>query len=186
MNPLLIDVPHSLETDRLTLRVPRAGDGELVFKSVRESLAQLKAWMVWAKDDYSLENSEEWCRRCAADFIEKKQIPFIILLKSGEHIGNLCAFALDWEIPKGEIGYWLRTRFTGQGYMTEAVQAIVRLLMDGLKVKRVELRSDEKNEPSCDVAERCGFALEGTLRSDFKYPDGRLRSTRVYSRVAGA
>ena len=62
-NPLLLDLPHELSTDRLALRSPRAGDGAIVCPSVRESLAELKTWMPWATDDYNVQNAEEWCRK---------------------------------------------------------------------------------------------------------------------------
>jgi RimJ/RimL family protein N-acetyltransferase len=186
VNHLLIEVPDWIETERLTLRVPRAGDGRMVFASVRDSLEELKPWMPWARDDYSVESSEEWCRRSAADFIERKGLNFLMLLKNGEHVGNLGTAALDWDVPKVEIGYWLRTSHCGKGLVTEAVDAVCNVYLKSLKFERIEIRADELNERSWRVAERCGFVLEGTLRNDFRYPHGRLRSTRVYSKLRGA
>ncbi|MFC6617118.1 GNAT family N-acetyltransferase [Deinococcus radiophilus] len=31
--------------------------------------------------------------------------------------------ALDWSVPRGEIGYWIATPHTGQGYALEVAQA---------------------------------------------------------------
>lgn len=90
MDPLLIDVPEQIETDRLILRSPRAGDGKIVYPSVRESLSELKIWMPWASDEYSEESSEQWCRRAAANFITREQLQFAMLLREDQpHVGNI-------------------------------------------------------------------------------------------------
>jgi RimJ/RimL family protein N-acetyltransferase len=45
---------------------------------------------------------------------------------------------------------------------------------------------DDVNVRSWKVAERAGFALEGTLRSDALNPLGEPRDTRVYALTAAA
>jgi RimJ/RimL family protein N-acetyltransferase len=182
---LLIDVPETLDTPRLVLSCPRAGDGPLLAGSVRESLAELKPWMPWATDAYSEQDGELWCRRAAANFLQRSQLQYLVRgRESGAHVGTLGAFAFDWDVPKAEIGYWLRTGHTGHGFMTEAVNALAGLLLERLCFNRVELRTDVRNERSGRVAGRCGFALEATLRSDSRGPDGSLRDTCVYARTS--
>jgi RimJ/RimL family protein N-acetyltransferase len=87
-------------------------------------------------------------------------------------------------VPKGEIGYWLSSGRTGPGLMREAVNALTELLIGSLKFNRVEIQADVHNHRSHRVAELCGYQLDGTLRCDSLAPDGSLRSTRVYSRIA--
>lgn len=182
-NPLLIDVPERLESARLVLRVPRAGGGAIVAASVRESLAELKPWMPWAHDGYVEKDGEEWCRKSAANFVQRTILSYTLWLTSGEHIGNVGAFAFAWDVPRCEIGYWLNTRHCGQGLMTEAVQCITAMLFDQLQFTRVEIRMDNLNDRSWRVAERCGFQHEGTLRRDCLNVHGQLRDTRIYSRL---
>ncbi len=183
--PVLLDIPDQLETQRMILRVPRAGDGHPIFVSVRESLVELKIWMPWASDSYSLNDSEEWCRKAAGNFLTREQIQFAMLAREeGRHLGNIGIFKFNWEIPSCEIGYWLRTRECGKGLMSEALNAVAKLAFETLKARRVQLLIDDQNVRSIRVAERGGFALEGTLRSDYRYPDGRLRDTRVYAKIS--
>jgi RimJ/RimL family protein N-acetyltransferase len=184
IEPLLIDLPSEFRTERLTLRTPRAGDGPMVCASVRESLPELKPWMPWAVDDYAERDGELWCRRNAGEFLARKLLNFLILLPDGQHAGNMGAFAFEWDVPRCEVGYWLRTSLTGRGYMTEAVNGLAAMLLAKVQVRRMEIRTDDKNARSARVAERCGFVLEGTFRQDFRYPDGRLRDTRVYAKLA--
>ncbi len=183
-NPLLLDVPTRLETQRLMLRMPCFGDGGIVYESVRESLAELKRWLPWATDDYSEQSAEEWCRRSNAAFLARKHFQFLIFLCEGTlHLGNVGLFAFAWEVPKCEIGYWLRTSQTGHGYMTEAANGLWQLGVERFNVERLELRCDELNERSSRLAARCGFALEGVLRSECRGPNGRLRQTCIFART---
>jgi RimJ/RimL family protein N-acetyltransferase len=90
---------------------------------------------------------------------------------------------IDWEVPKFEIGYWCRTRFTGHGYTTEAVRGITAFAFEALGARRVEIRCDSRNLPSARVAERAGFRLEGELRNNEIATDRGLRDTLIYAMV---
>jgi hypothetical protein len=52
VEPLMLDFPPEITTERLLLRAPRFGDGKRVCATVRSSLAELKPWMIWATDAY--------------------------------------------------------------------------------------------------------------------------------------
>ena len=98
-------------------------------------------------------------------------------------VGGSGLHRIDWEVPRFEIGYWVRKRFEGQGYISEAVAGITRFAFDRLKARRVEIRVDDRNERSWRIPERLGFRLEGTLRNDVRGVNGELRSTRVYAMI---
>jgi RimJ/RimL family protein N-acetyltransferase len=185
MNPLLLNIPSELSSDRLVLRAPQAGDGTIVYPSARDSLPELKKWMPWAKDDYSETDAEEWCRKSAADFLSRKQLQFLMFSLAGaHHLGNIGAFDFKWEVPSCEIGYWLHSAHTGKGYMTEAVSTLVKMLRDTLNIRRIQIKSDSKNKKSQRVAELAGFQLEGILRSDSLATAGGLRDTCVFSSIS--
>ena len=184
MNPLLLDLPEQLVTERLILRPARAGDGAELNRAVRESRPELRRWMPWAQNPSTVDESEAFCRQAVANFTTRKDLMVLLWLKDQPVlVGGSGLHRIDWSIPKFEIGYWIRTRFTRQGYATEAVQAIARFARKNLKAKRIEIRVDARNRRSWRIAERLGFELEGILRHDARSPDGRLRDTRIYARV---
>ena len=186
MEPLLMDVPSELMTDRLLLRMTRVDDVDRIWPSIEESKAELAQWMPWAYPVPQREKCDEFCRRAAAGFILRQHFNFQMFLKgTGTHIGSCGIPRLKWSVPWMEIGYWLRTSFCGKGYMTEAVNATAAYAFDHLKAQRVELRCDDRNRRSAAVAERAGFQLEGVLRSDERDTRDQLRDTRVYAKVAG-
>jgi len=184
MNPILFDIPSELTSDRLLLRVPRAGDGAVVYPNVRESLAELKQWMPWATDDYNLEGSEEWVRKSAAEFFSRQAVQYLIFSRDdGRHLGNVGTFAIRWQVPSCELGYWLRTSETGSGIMTEAVKLVTGMMFDTLKMRRVQIRADENNARSRAVAVRAGFQLEGILRNQDSNPVRGIQNMCIYARV---
>jgi RimJ/RimL family protein N-acetyltransferase len=191
MDPLLIEVPERIETEKLVLRSARRGDGAAVNAAVRASLDELAPWLPWAGAGLELDESEANCRRQQARFILREDFVFLIFERradgsEGELLGSTGLHRIDWALRRFEIGYWRKTGCGGRGIVTEATRSMARLAFDTLGARRVELRMDDSNERSWKVAERAGFTLEALLRFDSVSPQGEPRSTRVYARVRGA
>jgi RimJ/RimL family protein N-acetyltransferase len=184
-DPLLLNLPNSLETERLLIRVPQAGDGHALYAAVVESLPALRqflGFLPWVASEPTPESSEVRCRMGAANFIARTDLPFLVFEKSsGQLLGGVGLHRTVWATPKTEVGYWIRNSRAGHGFVTEAVSALAEYAFTHMQVVRVELISDEANIGSRQVAERCGFVLEGTLRNDRRAPDGSLRNTCVYA-----
>lgn len=189
-DPVLIQVPERLLTERLVIAAPRAGLGQALNAAVCESLDDLRPWMPWAQTAPSIEESEAVMRNLQAKFILRSDLTYQFYLRepgserAGRLLGGTGLHRLDWAVRRFEIGYWIRTSAQGQGYVSEAVQALAGMAFDELRARRVEIRMDERNLRSRAVAERCGFEFEGVLRRDTLCPSGELRDTRVYSRIA--
>ncbi|MDP9409116.1 MAG: GNAT family N-acetyltransferase [Actinomycetota bacterium] len=182
--PILRDFPESFETERLLIRSPLPGDGQEVFAAVTESFAELTPWMPWPKEHRSVEDSEASVRRARARFLERADLRLLLFLKGTQTlVGGSGLHRIDWTVPKFEIGYWCRTRFTGRGYVTEAVRGISDFAFDVLGARRVEIRCDSRNLPSARVAERAGFRLEGELRNNELDTGGVPRNTLVYAMI---
>jgi RimJ/RimL family protein N-acetyltransferase len=185
MNPLLLDIPDTLETERLWIRAPRPGDGAALHEAVRASLIELRAWpasLPWAVFEPTLESSEVFCRQGQADFLARRNFPMLLFLKSNSLcIGSSGLHAVDWVVPKCEIGYWCRTGHTGQGLVSEAVKELSDFAQRHLGARRIVSLTDEDNRASRRVAERAGYRLEGLLRHERRAPDGQLRNTCIYA-----
>lgn len=186
-DPLLLDIPHSFLTPRLHLRSFRAGDGPRLYEAVAESQAELRRFLghlPWVAEELTQDSAELRCRRCEAWFFSRADLPYLAFeTATGRLVGSFGLHRTDWQVPKTEVGYWLRTSATGQGLASEGVNALVDGAFRHLQAQRVELVTDEANTASRRVAERCGFTLEGVLRHAQRAPDGSLRNTCVYSRL---
>jgi RimJ/RimL family protein N-acetyltransferase len=184
MNPILREFPDHFTTERLLIRSPRPGDGAAVNAAVRESLDRLKPWLDWAQVAPTIEETEAHCRRAHARFLLRDDLALHLYLRdTGEFVGGSGLHRIDWDVPKFEIGYWLRNGHEGKGLMTEAVDGVAAFAFEGLGANRVEIRCDPRNVRSANVAARCGFTREGTLRNDKRDADGSLRDTAIYART---
>ena len=184
MDALLLDFPESFESDRLTIRAPRPGDGVEINAAVRETFDDLKVWMPWAQQMPTLEESESYVRRAQCQFLAREELTLFLFLKgTNTMVGSSGLHRIDWDIPKFEIGYWCRKRFQGQGYITESTEAITQFAFETLGAKRVEIRCDSKNVRSQRIPDRLGFKLEGTFRNDSLSPSGELRDTLVFAKI---
>ena len=182
--PILLDFPDSFETERLTIRSPLPGDGAELQAAVAETIDDLRPWMDWADHVPTVEEDEERVRRGRARFLTREDLWLLLFLKETHTlVGASGLHRIDWNVPRFEIGYWVRQRFAGQGYITEAVWGITRFAFETLGARRVEIRCDAHNVRSRRVAERAGYELEATLRNHAVAPDGKLRDTLIYVRL---
>src|SRR5215210_2772113 len=182
--PILMDFPESFETERLLIRSPLFGDGPELHAAVRESMGELTPWMPWPKEHRTVDDSEASARRARVAFLQRSELRLHLYLKgTGTLVGSSGLQGIDWEVPKFEIGYWCRTRFTRRGYITEAVLSITAFAFDTFGAKRVEIRCDSRNLASTRVAERAGFRLEGELRSNEVGTDGEPRDILIYAMI---
>lgn len=177
-------VPAEIRTERLMLRMPSPDDALEVYEAVVESLPELRPWLVWAHQEQSVEQTRINIETARELFLSKTNLRYYMFdVSSGRLVGSTVLHEIDWEIPKFEIGYWVRTSAAGRGYALEAVRGLTELAFSKLNARRVEIRCDERNTKSRSVAEKAGYTLEGILRNDTLSPDGDLRSTAVYSRI---
>lgn len=182
--PILMDFPHSFETERLWIRLPLPGDGELVYEAMLETMDQLKQWMPWAQTPPSREKTEISVRQAHCKFLETTDLRFHLYDKQTKaFIGSSGLHRIDWSVPKFEIGYWCRKSYMGQGYITEAVRGLTVFAFEILKANRVEIRCDQRNVRSRKVAERLGYKLEGIFRNFSVSVDHQLENTCIYAMI---
>ena len=114
------DLPTEFRTARLLLRAPRPQDAQAQVEAVNSSLPQLREWMAWAQEPQSLEGARENLARAAESYAKRENLRLLIWNADGtELIGSSGYHSLQWEVPKGEIGYWIATAHTGKGYAQE-------------------------------------------------------------------
>ncbi|PFA67688.1 GNAT family N-acetyltransferase [Bacillus sp. AFS015802] len=186
MNPVLVDVPTVIETERLELRMPQPGDGRAVNTAIKNSLSELQPWLGFAQSNPSPDDTEANTREAYAKFLTRESLRYLIFLKrTNEFVGSTGFHNIDWSVPKFEIGYWIDTRMSGNGYMGEAVGKLNDFALNELGGKRVEIRCESTNDKSRAIPERLGYDLEGILRNEDLSVDGeRLTDTCVYGKIS--
>lgn len=176
--------PEEFHSERLLIRAPRVEDAADVYDALTYSHPELKGWLPFAKDKPTLEGVEDSLRGAVADFITRKDLRLHLYRREdGAFIGSSGLHRINWDVPKFEIGYWIDTRYTGLGYMTEAVERITQFAAETLGARRIEIRCDTENRKSRAIPEKLGYELEGILKNDDVAADGSLRDTCVYAKL---
>lgn len=138
-----------LDTKRLALRPASQAEMEALIAD-QENPAMRAAY--GEIPDGCLAHPEQWCWYAA----------WLIVPKDGTCIGDACFKGLG-DDGAVEIGYGITPPHEGQGYATEAVDAMVRWALRQPGVVRVEAETEPGNTASQRVLAKCGFVPTGTL-----------------------
>lgn len=157
----------AIDTERLRLRRFAAADVD-AFAAYRANpeVARYQSWQ-----DYTREDAEGFMDAMARTDpgVPGEWFQFALADRSTDTLVGDCALVLDaGDPPTAEIGYTLDPAFTGSGYATEAVRALIRYTFDRLGAARIHAVTDTRNTPSIAVAERLGMSLVGTVQTTFK------------------
>ena len=101
-------------------------------------------------------------------------------LDSGRIIGTIGFMWIQEDNNAAEVGYSLARDFWGQGYMTEALRAVLQYGFDGLNLNRIEAQHETTNPASGAVMRKCHMQHEGTLRSRL-FNKGRYVDVELYA-----
>jgi len=85
---------------------------------------------------------------------------------------------------QAELGWGLDPEHTGHGYATEAVQAMLRICFDGLRLRRVTASCFADNVPSWRLMERVGMRREEYAVRDSLHRSGAWLDGMTYALLA--
>ncbi len=113
-------------------------------------------------------------------FNDKKGLRWGIMLKGeSKIIGTIGINTFTWG-HKGVIGYDLNAGYWNNGYMNEAINAVVQFGFEAFGLARIEAEVMPGNMGSEKVLLKSGFEYEGTLRRTL-YWNGRWYDMQMYS-----
>ncbi|MEM1101984.1 MAG: GNAT family protein, partial [Pseudomonadota bacterium] len=82
----------------------------------------------------------------------------------------------------GTTGYWVGKPFAREGYMSEAIAALVHFAFTELDLSRIEAACLPENKASRGLLERSGFKYEGVAQSYLQIA-GRWRTHVLYANL---
>jgi RimJ/RimL family protein N-acetyltransferase len=177
--------PAELHTERLRLRGPRRGDSGPLHAAIEETLDQLVPWLPWARPGHSRAETRRYLRAARAAWARRTSFEFVIeLAAGGTMLGVTSLHRIDWMRRSAGIGYWIRRSREGQGFATEACEAVLAHAFDALRINRVEALIALANKPSQRVVEKLGFTREGVAR-EAELIDGEFLDHYQYSLLDG-
>ena len=176
-----------IETERMTLRPPQHADFHAWAELRAASAHFLKPWEpTWANDHLTRKaftHRVHWAPRSVSN---GTALPLFLFRRvDGEILG---AITLDnirrGPAQAGTTGYWIGEAHARQGYMREALTAVVHHAFTALDLSRIESACLPENTASRGVLEKCGYKYEGVAQSYLQIA-GRWRNHVLYANLRG-
>ena len=149
------------------LRYPRISDYIAWARLRGESREFLTPWEpVWADDELTRGAFRRRIKRSQKETRLDSAYVFFVLRQSDDALLGGCTLS---NVRRGvtqccTMGYWIGAKFARQGYMTNAVKALVPFVFKTLGLHRIEAACLVDNEASKNLLARTGFRLEGLAR----------------------
>ncbi|MFI6347942.1 GNAT family N-acetyltransferase [Streptomyces sp. NPDC050560] len=105
---------------------------------------------------------------------------------TGTALGHIGLNNIDPVVRSARVGYWVLPEARGGGVARRALALLSDWSFTDVGLFRVELGHALGHDASCRIAERCGYALEGTLRGAM-FETGRrdaFRDCHLHARIA--
>lgn len=171
-----------LETTRLTLREFRADDWPDVNVYTSDPLVVQYMSFGPTTIDQTREHLQ-WCI-AAAQEQPRRIYELAVILKDQQRLIGGCTLALDpADRRQAAFSYLLNREYWGQGYVTEAMQAMLTFGFTELRLHRIADTCDTRNLASARVMEKLGMRREGHVRETI-WQDGRWYDEYLYAILA--
>lgn len=158
-----------LHTERLVLRKTSPSDVEGVFAMESDPVA-MRYWNTPPMTE--IEQARLAVERAMSHFPNRAGLRWSIVRREGDlFIGHASLFSFREQSAVAEIGYGLGRPYWRQGYMHEALTAVIDYAFGPLGARRLEADADPRNEASLRALERLGFRREGLLRERWQVGD---------------
>lgn len=152
-----------------------------IFTIIDKCKKEFIPWLGW-DSDYKMEDALNFLNTVNADWNNNLQFVYAIYLDN-TLIGMISILNVAWQHKRAEIGYWLDTTYTGNGYMTEAVKLIEDELFNN-DFNKIVIYTDVLNIKSAKIPQSLGYKLDGILRQDtYSEPNKRFRDRNVFSKL---
>jgi RimJ/RimL family protein N-acetyltransferase len=173
--PRPLELP--VETPRLRLRLHREQDRAALHAIYsRPEVARHLLEQPWTEADSRRRIAERLPR---TGLLTGEGELALVIEHEGRVIGDVALWLTDRAHLAAEIGWVLDPSAGGQGLATEAVRAVLDLVLEEGGLHRVAARMDARNLASARLAERAGMRREALLREDW-WSKGEWTSTLVY------
>jgi ribosomal-protein-alanine N-acetyltransferase len=135
----------------------------------------------WHARSLSLDEARAWVSSWGGRWRDESGAGWAV---AGEVVlGQISLRSIDLREGCGEISYWVLPEARGRRVASRALSTLSAWAFGVLGLHRLEVNHSTRNPASCRVAERAGFAYEGTKRSQALHADG-WHDMHAHARIA--
>ncbi len=167
----------TITTPRLALRLISDEDVEAIF----EVFSDPEVMRYWSTPPLAgRAEAVELVNEIHESFARQVMLKWGVARRADNYlIGTMTLYNLDFDNRRAEVGYALGRTHWGQGYMHEALQALLAFAFETLDLRRLEADVDPRNHASIQTLERLGFQREGFLRERWEV-GGEIQDALFY------
>lgn len=165
------------ETERLVMRPWREDDAENLYKYASDpAVGPAAGWPVHTSVEDSL--------RVLREVLIEDKTWAVTIKPSDEPVGSIGVFRTDAPNGNGEpeIGYWIGRPYWGNGYIPEAVRALIGRCFDE-GAESVWCSHFAGNDKSRRVIEKCGFKFAVSMTVRAALLDGMPEYETLYYKI---
>lgn len=119
----------------------------------------LEPWMPHLKNIRTLADAQAYIKQYAYLDIYLGFHIYEMWTEAGQLVGLITLHGGRLTQKSAELGYWLGSDYTGNGYVTLACNHLISMAFDQHDLERIQIRCLAQNIPSRKVARRLGMTL---------------------------
>lgn len=176
ISPSFIKVDEDIE-----LHTPKLTHLLNLFNLVMRNKSYFQRYMDWPKYINEVSDTRSFIEQSSINNQNGSQLVLLIHFKS-KICGVVSFNSIDLGNKTATIGYWLGHEFHHNGIVTRCINKLLEQYSRDYLISRFVIKCITSNQPSNNVAIRCGFTYEGTLRKA-EILNGVAYDQNIYSKL---
>jgi RimJ/RimL family protein N-acetyltransferase len=171
------------------LKVPQIQTARLLLRGYTEADIPDLVTLLAAREvvAMTLRIPHPYTEQHAIEFVENSQegddARFAIVLRESGRLCGGIGLRVEPQHEHAELGYWIGVPYWGNGYASEAAEAVVRFGFEELRLHRMVASVFAGNEASKRILLKLGMRYEGCLREHYvKW--GEFLDSELYALLA--
>lgn len=157
--------PGNLPTRRLVLRRPTDADAAALTALANNT--EVSRWLSRMPHPYARTDARAWIASVNAP--QASECAFVITLAATGEIVGACGCARMDECDLPQVGFWIGEPHWGNGYATEAAQAVIDHVFTATECAAIGAGCRVANVASRRVIEKCGMQYSGLDMVDSRF-----------------
>ncbi|MCK9225237.1 MAG: GNAT family N-acetyltransferase [Candidatus Muirbacterium halophilum] len=177
-----LNFPEKIDCNRICLKKYDINLADKMFEYVEKDRERLSEFLPWVDSTNNVKDEKNFIKMSNNAWDDFFLFDYALFLKSNnDYIGNIGIHSINWECSRAEIGYWILSDFESNGFISEALIFIEKVLF-GSGFNKIEIRCDSNNQKSSSVPKRNNYKLDGVLRENAFYKN-KFVNTMVFSKL---
>ncbi len=167
IDDLYFDAFPEIESQRLIFRKFALEDSEEIY-AIRSNDAVMK--YMDADFHNNIQDAKTFIENGMETYRKKEGLFWVIMDKKTQaFVGDFSFWRIDRKNVRAEIGYTMKPRFWGQGYMTETLTTLIDFGFTKLGIHSFVANINPENNNSRKLLLKIGFQKEGYFRENYCY-----------------